>query len=132
RARRRLDRGDLRAHGSRAEARVHRWPTRVGGRQPADSSRLRVDPLARVVADVVDSRGDRADARVVRRQPIRLGARGRLEGRNRMSVIFSRAPLRISLGGGGTDLPSYYGEHGRFLVAGAIDKYIYMLMHTVF
>jgi D-glycero-alpha-D-manno-heptose-7-phosphate kinase len=49
-----------------------------------------------------------------------------------MSVIFSRAPLRISLGGGGTDLPSYYREHGGFLVSGAIDKYIYMLMHTVF
>jgi D-glycero-alpha-D-manno-heptose-7-phosphate kinase len=49
-----------------------------------------------------------------------------------VSVIFSRAPLRISLGGGGTDLPSYYREHGGFLVAGAIDKYIYMLMHTVF
>ena len=49
-----------------------------------------------------------------------------------MSVIFSRAPLRVSLGGGGTDLPSYYREHGGFLVAGAIDKYIYMLMHTVF
>jgi D-glycero-alpha-D-manno-heptose-7-phosphate kinase len=49
-----------------------------------------------------------------------------------MSVIFSRAPLRLSLGGGGTDLPSYYGRHGGFLVAGAIDKYIYMLMHTVF
>ena len=49
-----------------------------------------------------------------------------------MSVIFARAPLRISLGGGGTDLPSYYREHGGFLVAGAIDKYIYMLLHTVF
>ena len=49
-----------------------------------------------------------------------------------MSVIFSRAPLRISLGGGGTDLPSYYREHGGFLVSGAIDKYVYMLMHTVF
>jgi D-glycero-alpha-D-manno-heptose-7-phosphate kinase len=49
-----------------------------------------------------------------------------------MSVIFSRAPLRISLGGGGTDLPSFYREHGGFLVAGAIDKYIYMLVHTVF
>jgi D-glycero-alpha-D-manno-heptose-7-phosphate kinase len=49
-----------------------------------------------------------------------------------MSVIFSQAPLRISLGGGGTDLPSYYSEHGGFLVAGAIDKYVYMLMHTVF
>jgi D-glycero-alpha-D-manno-heptose-7-phosphate kinase len=49
-----------------------------------------------------------------------------------VSVIFSRAPLRISLGGGGTDLPSYSNEHGGFLVAGAIDKYIYILMHTVF
>ncbi len=49
-----------------------------------------------------------------------------------MSVIFSRAPLRISLGGGGSDLPSYYGEHGGFLVAGAIDKYVLMLIHTVF
>lgn len=49
-----------------------------------------------------------------------------------MSVIFSRAPLRISLGGGGTDLPSYYRDHGGFVVSGAIDKYIYMLTHTVF
>jgi D-glycero-alpha-D-manno-heptose-7-phosphate kinase len=49
-----------------------------------------------------------------------------------MSVLFTRAPLRISLGGGGTDLPSYYREHGGFLVAGAINKYIYMLTHTVF
>jgi D-glycero-alpha-D-manno-heptose-7-phosphate kinase len=49
-----------------------------------------------------------------------------------MSVIFSRAPLRVSLGGGGTDLPSYYREHGGFLVSGAIDKYVYMLTHTVF
>jgi D-glycero-alpha-D-manno-heptose-7-phosphate kinase len=49
-----------------------------------------------------------------------------------MSMIFSRAPLRISLGGGGTDLPSYYREHGGFLVSGAIDKYVYMLTHTVF
>src|SRR6202051_1743752 len=49
-----------------------------------------------------------------------------------MSVIFSRAPLRISLGGGGTDLPSYYREHGGFVVSGAIDKYVYMLTHTVF
>ena len=49
-----------------------------------------------------------------------------------MSVIFARAPLRISLGGGGTDLPSYYREHEGYLVAGAIDKYVYMLVHTVF
>jgi len=49
-----------------------------------------------------------------------------------MSVIFSQAPLRLSLGGGGTDLPSYYEEHGGFLVSGAIDKYVYMLTHTIF
>lgn len=49
-----------------------------------------------------------------------------------MSVIFTRAPLRISLGGGGTDIPSYYRRRGGFLVAGAIDKYVYMLTHTLF
>jgi D-glycero-alpha-D-manno-heptose-7-phosphate kinase len=49
-----------------------------------------------------------------------------------MSVLFTQAPLRISLGGGGTDLPSYYRRHGGFLVAGAIDKYVYLLTHTVF
>lgn len=49
-----------------------------------------------------------------------------------MAVIFARAPLRISLGGGGTDLPSYYREHEGFVLSGAIDKYVYMLVHTVF
>jgi D-glycero-alpha-D-manno-heptose-7-phosphate kinase len=49
-----------------------------------------------------------------------------------MSVIFSRAPLRVSLGGGGTDLPSYSERYGGYLVAGAIDKYVYMLTHTEF
>lgn len=49
-----------------------------------------------------------------------------------MSVIYSRAPLRLSLGGGGTDLPSYYRAHGGFLIAGAINKYVYMLTHTIF
>jgi D-glycero-alpha-D-manno-heptose-7-phosphate kinase len=49
-----------------------------------------------------------------------------------LSVVFSRAPLRISLGGGGTDLPSYYTRHGGYLVGGAIDKYVYLLTHTVF
>ncbi|HST56574.1 MAG TPA: galactokinase [Solirubrobacteraceae bacterium] len=58
--------------------------------------------------------------------------RARAGKRRPVSVIFSRAPLRISLGGGGTDLPSYYCDHGGFLVSGAIDKYVYMLTHTVF
>ncbi|MFI5360588.1 MAG: hypothetical protein ACHQ49_01360 [Elusimicrobiota bacterium] len=37
-----------------------------------------------------------------------------------------RAPLRITLGGGGTDLPGYYEKFGGFLIAAAVDKYIYM------
>lgn len=41
-------------------------------------------------------------------------------------MIIARSPLRISLGGGGTDLPSYYRGHGGFLLAGAIDKYVYV------
>jgi D-glycero-alpha-D-manno-heptose-7-phosphate kinase len=49
-----------------------------------------------------------------------------------MTVIFSRAPLRIPLGGGGTDLPSYYQRHEGFVLSGSIDKYVYMLVHTVF
>ena len=49
-----------------------------------------------------------------------------------MAVIFARAPLRVPLGGGGTDLPSYYEGFEGFLVSGAIDKYVYMLVHTVF
>jgi D-glycero-alpha-D-manno-heptose-7-phosphate kinase len=44
----------------------------------------------------------------------------------------TRSPLRISLGGGGTDLPSYYQEHSGFLVAAAIDKYVYILLHNRF
>jgi D-glycero-alpha-D-manno-heptose-7-phosphate kinase len=41
-------------------------------------------------------------------------------------MIIVRSPLRISLGGGGTDLPSYYRDHEGFLVAAAIDKYVYV------
>jgi D-glycero-alpha-D-manno-heptose-7-phosphate kinase len=41
-------------------------------------------------------------------------------------MIIVRSPLRISLGGGGTDLASYYREHGGFLIAAAIDKYVYV------
>ena len=41
-------------------------------------------------------------------------------------MIIVRSPLRISLGGGGTDLPSYYEEHEGFLIAAAINKYVYV------
>ena len=47
-------------------------------------------------------------------------------------MIITRSPLRISLGGGGTDLPSYYREHGGFLIAAAIDKYVYITLHQTF
>ena len=47
-------------------------------------------------------------------------------------MIIARSPLRISLGGGGTDLPSYYREHGGFLIAAAIDKYVYINVHRRF
>ena len=41
-------------------------------------------------------------------------------------MIIARSPLRITLGGGGTDLPSYYQVHEGFLIAAAIDKYVYV------
>lgn len=47
-------------------------------------------------------------------------------------MIITRSPLRISLGGGGTDLPSYYREHTGFLVAAAIDKYVYVTVTRPF
>src|SRR5258705_7499322 len=47
-------------------------------------------------------------------------------------MIIARSPLRITLGGGGTDLPSYYGEHEGFLIAAAIDKYVYVTVTRPF
>ncbi|MCX6690691.1 MAG: kinase, partial [Methanoregula sp.] len=47
-------------------------------------------------------------------------------------MIITRSPLRISLGGGGTDLPSYYRQHDGFLIAAAIDKYVYITLHDTF
>jgi D-glycero-alpha-D-manno-heptose-7-phosphate kinase len=47
-------------------------------------------------------------------------------------VIIARSPFRISLGGGGTDLPSYYREHEGFVIAAAIDRYVYIMVHHRF
>lgn len=47
-------------------------------------------------------------------------------------MIITRSPLRISLGGGGTDLPSYYREHGGFVISAAINKYVYITLHQTF
>ncbi len=47
-------------------------------------------------------------------------------------MIITRTPLRISIGGGGTDLPSYYQRFGGFVISAAIDKYIYITANRAF
>jgi D-glycero-alpha-D-manno-heptose-7-phosphate kinase len=47
-------------------------------------------------------------------------------------MIITRTPLRITLGGGGTDLPSYYGRHGGYVISAAIDKYVYIGINRTF
>lgn len=47
-------------------------------------------------------------------------------------MIITRSPLRITLGGGGTDLPSYYRTHGGSLITAAIDKYVYVTVMRPF
>jgi D-glycero-alpha-D-manno-heptose-7-phosphate kinase len=47
-------------------------------------------------------------------------------------MIIARSPFRITLGGGGTDLPSYYRNYGGFLVSAAIDKYVYITLYHPF
>lgn len=47
-------------------------------------------------------------------------------------MILVRSPLRVSLGGGGTDLPSYYRDHEGFLIAAAINKYVYVSINNPF
>lgn len=47
-------------------------------------------------------------------------------------MVITRSPLRICLGGGGTDLPSYYRKYGGFLISAAISKYIYIAINETF
>jgi D-glycero-alpha-D-manno-heptose-7-phosphate kinase len=47
-------------------------------------------------------------------------------------VLITRSPLRISIGGGGTDLPSYYRDHGGFVISAAIDKYVWVTVTRPF
>jgi D-glycero-alpha-D-manno-heptose-7-phosphate kinase len=47
-------------------------------------------------------------------------------------MIMTRTPLRISIGGGGTDLPSYYREFGGFVISAAISKYVYITINKSF
>jgi len=44
-------------------------------------------------------------------------------------MIATRSPFRITLGGGGTDLPSFYQKHGGFVLAMGIDKYMYVVVN---
>lgn len=44
-------------------------------------------------------------------------------------MILARAPLRIPLGGGGTDLPSYYSRFGGFFLSAAVDKYVHVAVN---
>jgi len=46
-------------------------------------------------------------------------------------MIISQTPFRITLGGGGTDLPSFYEEHGGFIFAMTINKYMYLMLHKL-
>jgi D-glycero-alpha-D-manno-heptose-7-phosphate kinase len=47
-------------------------------------------------------------------------------------MIITRTPLRISIGGGGTDLPSYYRKHGGYVISAAITQYVYITLHNTF
>ncbi len=47
-------------------------------------------------------------------------------------MIAVRAPLRVSLGGGGTDLPSYFADEEGFVLSAAIDKHVWVLLSTSF
>jgi D-glycero-alpha-D-manno-heptose-7-phosphate kinase len=49
-----------------------------------------------------------------------------------MGAVVVRAPLRVALGGGGTDLPSYFREHGGLVVSTAIDRYVHMTVSPRF
>src|SRR3981081_4244833 len=47
-------------------------------------------------------------------------------------MLITRTPLRISLGGGGTDLPSYYRRFGGVVISAAISKYVYVGINRTF
>jgi D-glycero-alpha-D-manno-heptose-7-phosphate kinase len=49
-----------------------------------------------------------------------------------MGAVVVRAPFRVALGGGGTDLPAYYREHGGLVVSTTIDKYVHMTVSARF
>src|SRR4051794_2670058 len=63
---------------------------------------------------------------------VAVSSQGQEDSSRGNRVIITRSPLRVPLGGGGTDLPSYYREHGGFVVAGAVDRHVYIVLHEPF
>ena len=47
-------------------------------------------------------------------------------------MLITRTPVRISLGGGGTDLPSFYRRFGGTVISAAINKYVYIAINRTF
>jgi D-glycero-alpha-D-manno-heptose-7-phosphate kinase len=47
-------------------------------------------------------------------------------------VLITRTPLRVTLGGGGTDLPSYFTQRTGFVISAAIDKYVFIGINRTF
>src|SRR5258708_23702502 len=45
-------------------------------------------------------------------------------------MLITRTPFRITLGGGGTDLPGYYSKHGGFVLAAALNKYMFIYLNA--
>ncbi len=101
------------------------------GPPPATTCRL---PRRPVVAARAGRRRRRHRGATRRPAPrSRTPSRSSPSSRRSTPMIITRTPLRISLGGGGTDLPSYYREAGHgFLIAAAITKYVYIAVHRNF
>lgn len=47
-------------------------------------------------------------------------------------MIITQTPFRMPLGGGGTDLPSYYSKYGGFIISASIDKYMFINVNQPF
>src|SRR4029077_10428290 len=100
-------------------------------RGPADRARRRAARSRRARQAQGLPRGAALLRDRVRGGPRRSRDRARNPGRT-PSMIVSRAPVRFSLGGGGTDLPAYSDRFGGYLVSAAIDKYIYVTANKRF
>src|ERR1039457_7177317 len=122
----------------------HRAPhlvQNVGGDGTSRDTRLGISHGRRFVASRKRRVSGRHPPRATTRPRRRRRAGHAASYRNRLPrdrllrkarMIITRSPLRISLGGGGTDLPSYYLEHGGFVLSAAIDKYVYITLHETF